>query len=115
MAARDRGRLACRGAPPRSVFPGQTSDPDTTIPASTLPTTTTTVVETTTSVCVGGPTVPSSVDGGATTTRVATDVTLPETGGDATQPTGLATGVLILGPERSPHLGTDVPPDDPNR
>ena len=84
------GTVTCNALPPTTV-------PDTTIPASTLPTTTTTIVETTSSVASGGPTVPSSVAGGPTTTRVATDITLPETGGDATQPTVLATGVLILG------------------
>ena len=92
------GTVTCNALPPTTV-------PDTTIPASTvpttpastLPTTTTTVVETTSSVAAGGPTVPSSVACGPTTTRVATDITLPETGGDATQPTVLATGVLILG------------------
>ena len=84
------GTVTCNAVPPTTV-------PDTTIPASTLPTTATTVVQTTSSVASGGPTVPSSADGGPTTTRVSTDITLPETGGDATRSTVLATAFLILG------------------
>jgi LPXTG-motif cell wall-anchored protein len=73
----------------------------TTAAATTLPDSTavpaTTVIVTTSSVASGGPTVTSSVAGGPTTTRVSTDITLPETGGDATRSTVLATVFLILG------------------
>lgn len=81
---------------PRSGTVTCNAPPPTTSPTTTVAPTTT-VVETTSSVAAGGPTVPSSVVSGPTTTRVSTDITLPETGGEATQSTVLATMFLILG------------------
>lgn len=76
--------------------PAPTTAAATTLPGSTVAPATT-VSATTSSVASGGPVPPSSMAGGPTTTRVSTDITLPETGGDATQSTVLATAFLILG------------------
>lgn len=89
------GTVTCNAVPATTIPPA--TSPATTAPGTpTIPPPASTIVsETTSSVASGGVTVPPTI--APTTTRVMTDITLPETGRDTGGSTVLATILLITG------------------